>query len=127
MNRVVFDASAILAAANSETGGKMIFDLRDASAVSTVNLAEVKSKLVQRGLSPSDAWTAALSFSSEIYPFDSEQASIAGGLIVATRQFGLSLGDRACLALAMVLDAPVYTSDKVWAKLDLGVKIHLLR
>ncbi len=127
MNRVVLDASAILAAANSEIGAETVFELRDHSAVSTVNLAEVKSKLVQRGLSTSDAWAAALSFSNEIFPFDSEQASIAGGLIVSTRQYGLSLGDRACLALAMVLDAPVYTADKVWAELDLGIKIHLLR
>jgi PIN domain nuclease of toxin-antitoxin system len=123
----VLDASAILAAANSEIGAETVFELRDHSAVSTVNLAEVKSKLVQRGLSTSDAWAAALSFSNEIFPFDSEQASIAGGLIVSTRQYGLSLGDRACLALAMVLDAPVYTADKVWAELDLGIKIHLLR
>jgi ribonuclease VapC len=101
--------------------------MKDRSAVSTVNLAEVKSKLILKGLAPGDAWAAALSFSNEIFSFDSEQASIAGGLVEFTRPYGLSLGDRACLALALVLDAPVYTTDKAWAKLDLGLRIHLLR
>jgi ribonuclease VapC len=127
VNRVVFDASAIIAASNNEAGSRTVLAMKDRSAVSTVNLAEVKSKLILKGLAPGDAWAAALSFSNEIFSFDSEQASIAGGLVEFTRPYGLSLGDRACLALALVLDAPVYTTDKAWAKLDLGLRIHLLR
>jgi PIN domain nuclease of toxin-antitoxin system len=127
VSRVVFDASAIIAASNREGGAQTVLELKDQSAVSTVNLAEVKGKLVQRGLAPGDAWTVALTFSGEIFSFDSEQASIAGGLVALTRPYGLSLGDRACLALALVLDAPVYTADKTWARLDLGLRIHLLR
>lgn len=127
MSKVVFDASAIIAASNDEPGAHTVLALRADSAVSTVNLAEVKGKLVQRGLAPGDAWAVALSFSGEVFSFDSEQASIAGGLVEFTRPYGLSLGDRACLALALVLDAPVYTADKTWAKLDLGLRIHLVR
>jgi PIN domain nuclease of toxin-antitoxin system len=127
VSRVIFDASAILAASNNEVGSKIVLALKDQSAVSTVNLAEVKAKLVQRGLAPGDAWAVALTFSGEVFSFDSEQARIAGGLVEFTRPYGLSLGDRACLALALVLDAPVYTTDKSWAKLDLGLQIHLLR
>ena len=127
MSKVVFDASAIIAASNSEAGSSTVLALKDKSAVSTVNLAEVKGKLVQRGLAPGDAWAVALAFSGEVFSFDSEQASIAGSLVEFTRPYGLSLGDRVCLALALVLDAPVYTTDRTWAKLDLGLRIHLLR
>jgi ribonuclease VapC len=127
VSKVVFDSSAIIAASNNEVGSQTVVALKDQSAVSTVNLAEVKGKLVQRGLTPGDAWAVALAFSGEVFSFDSEQASIAGGLVEFTRSYGLSLGDRACLALAVVLDAPVYTTDKTWAKLDLGLQIHLLR
>jgi PIN domain nuclease of toxin-antitoxin system len=67
-------ASAIIAASNNEAGSRIVLALKDQSAVSTVNLAEVQSKLVQRGLAPGDAWAAALTFSAEIFSFDSEQA-----------------------------------------------------
>jgi PIN domain nuclease of toxin-antitoxin system len=127
VSKVVFDASAIIAASNNEAGSSTVIALKDQSAVSTVNLAEVKAKLIHRGLAPGDAWAVALTFSGEVFSFDSEQASIAGGLMEYTRPYGLSLGDRACLALALVLDAPVYTTDRTWAKLDLGLRIHLLR
>jgi ribonuclease VapC len=88
-----------------------------------VNLAEVKSKLVDRGFPPADAWEAAVSFSREIFDFDSQQAKVAGGFISSTRHLGLSLGDRSCLALALILKAPVYTADRDWIKLDLGLDI----
>jgi ribonuclease VapC len=127
MTRVVLDASAIIAAILQEPGAQTVLAQVANAAVSTVNMAEVKGKLIDRGLSPADAWSAALSYSSEVLPFDSEQASIAGGLISASRAYRLSLGDRACLALAILLDVPVYTADKAWAKLDIGVKVHLLR
>ena len=127
MNRVVLDSSAIIAAILKEPGAQTVIDQVPFAAVSTVNMAEVKGKLIGRGLSPADAWRMALSYSNEVVSFDSEQASIAGGLIASTRRYGLSLGDRACLALAMVLEASVYTADKEWARLDLGLKVHLLR
>jgi ribonuclease VapC len=127
VNRVVLDASAILAAIGSEPGAGIVMEQVSHAAVSTVNLAEVKSKLVDCGFPPGDAWEAAISFSREIFDFDTRQADLAGGLISKTRHLGLSLGDRSCLALAMILKAPVYTADRDWAKLDLGLKIHLVR
>ena len=60
-------------------------------------------------------------------PFTDEQAKIAGSLVAQTRKLGLSLGDRACLALGIVLKAPIYTADRTWKNLKLGVRIHVIR
>jgi len=127
VSRVVFDASAILAAANQEAGADVVLAHLSDAAASTVNLAEAQAKLVQRGLAPDDAWDVALSFCNEVIPFDSVQARMAGGMVASTRSAGLSLGDRACLALALLLKAPVYTTDRLWKKLPLDVDVRLLR
>ena len=76
---------------------------------------------------PDKAWAAALSTVSAVEPFTSEQAKIAGGLIAKTEKYGLSLGDRSCLALAIALKAPVYTTEQLWRNLKLGVPIHVIR
>jgi ribonuclease VapC len=128
MNRIVLDASALLALLNGEPGTEPLTpELLTDAASSTVNLAEVQSKLVLRGIDPDDAWEAALTPIREAVSFDAEQARIAGALAAQTRSLGLSLGDRACLALALSLRAPVYTTDRSWKKLKLGVSIHVLR
>lgn len=127
MSRVVLDASAIIAAIAGESGSQKVLDQLPRAAVSTVNLSEVQSKLIERGFPPEDAWESAMSFTNEIFDFDSRQAKLAGMLIQASRPYGLSFGDRACLALASVLGAPIYTTDRIWAKLNIGIKIHILR
>jgi ribonuclease VapC len=128
MNRVVLDASALLAILNQEPGAdKLSPELLSAAAASTVNLAEVHAKLVERGLSPEDAWTATLSPVNEAVAFTSEHARLAGDLVAQTRTLGLSLGDRACLALGLALKAPVYTADRSWKKLRLNARIHVIR
>jgi ribonuclease VapC len=94
---------------------------------STLNLAEVQGKLVGRGLDPDDAWEAALSPIREATAFTEEHARIAGDLVTQTKALGLSLADRACLALAITLNAPVYTADRAWKHLKLSIRIHVLR
>jgi PIN domain nuclease of toxin-antitoxin system len=128
MSKVVLDASALLALLNQEPGAQLLTPelLRDATA-STVNLAEVQTKLVREGVDPDEAWELVQAPISEAEPFTAEQAEIAGTLVRQTRTLGLSLGDRACLALAIFLRAPAYTTDKDWKNLKLGVPIHLLR
>jgi ribonuclease VapC len=128
MNRVVLDASALLAILNREPGAERLTpELLSAAATSTVNLAEVHGKLVGRGLDPDDAWEATLSPIREAVAFSSEHARIAGDLAVQSRALGLSLGERACLALGLALKAPVYTADKTWKKLKISVRIHVIR
>jgi len=128
MNRIVLDASAILAVINGEPGAEKLTPNLLARAVgSAVNLAEVQTKLVTRGWTSAEAWEDATSPVREILPFDEEQAQMAGDLVRQTRPLGLSLGDRACLALGMALNAPVYTADRTWKKAKVGVRVHVIR
>jgi PIN domain nuclease of toxin-antitoxin system len=124
----VLDASVVLALLNQESGADGLTpDLLSNATSSTVNLAEVQTKLVSEGGSPDEAWEDTLSPIREAMPFTDEQAKIAGSLVAQTRKLGLSLGDRACLALGIVLKAPIYTADRTWKNLKLGVRIHVIR
>lgn len=128
VNRVVLDASAILAVINREVGReKLPPDLLAKAVASTVNLAEVHAKLVTLGWPARDAWQDATSAISEAFVFDQEHARISGDLIPLTRPLGLSLGDRACLALGLALNTSVFTADRTWKKLKLDVPIHVIR
>jgi len=128
VSKIVLDASALLAVLNGEPGAeKLTPQLLSVATSSTVNLAEVQGKLVSRGIKPDEAWEATISPIREAAVFTDEQAKIAGSLIAQTRVFGLSLGDRACLALGIALKAPVYTADRLWKNLKLGIRIHVVR
>jgi ribonuclease VapC len=128
VNRIVLDASAILAVIGGEAGAeKLTADLLARAVCSTVNLAEVHAKLVSRGWTSDQAWEDETSPVREVLPFDEEQARIAGDMVIQTRHLGLSLGDRACLALGIALKVPVYTAEKAWKKVEVGVRIHVIR
>jgi ribonuclease VapC len=128
MSKCVLDASAILAIALEERGFESLLGPAFAESVaSTVNLAEAQSRLVRLGSPPREAWQSACSTVHASVPFDDEQAQLTGALFSQTRALGLSLGDRACLALGMTLNVPVYTADKAWKKLRLSIPIHIIR
>jgi ribonuclease VapC len=128
MNSVVLDASAILAIIQGEPGAeKLTPDILRTAVCSIVNLAEVQAKLVTCGWPPDDAWEDATSPIREAVLFTEEQAKIAGSLAALTRPLGLSLGDRACLALGISTKAPIYTAEKSWTRLKFGVRIHVIR
>jgi PIN domain nuclease of toxin-antitoxin system len=128
MNKVVLDASALLAILNREPGAdKLTPELLNTAVSSTVNLAEVHAKLVARGIDPDDAWEATMAPIRDSVDFTAEHARLAGTLITQTRSLGLSLGGRACLALALNLKAPVYTTDESWKSLKLGIRIQVIR
>jgi ribonuclease VapC len=127
VSRVVLDASAVLAVLGDEPGARLVVPHLGNSAMSTVNLAEVQAKLVHRGVPPNEATLAIAHVVKEFLDFNYEQAVFAGSLISSTKALGLSLGDRACLALAHQLKAPVYTADQAWKQLQLGMAIHVVR
>jgi PIN domain nuclease of toxin-antitoxin system len=124
---VVLDASVVLAVLGGEPGVDQVIPLLGESAISTVNLAEVHGKLVSKGVPKNEAWKAVLSLVREVIDFDLQQSKLVGELLAETRSLGLSLGDRACLALGAVLKAPVYTTDRAWKALKVGVEIRVLR
>ncbi len=124
---MVLDSSALLALLLVEPGGQRVSGVLDGAHLSTVNLAEVHTVLIKRGEEPIKAWARIVALQCEIWKFTAEQAQTAAELIQATRPFGLSLGDRACLALAMERKAKVYTTDRNWKNLSLGIEIEVIR
>ena len=127
MASVVLDASALLAHIREEPGSSLVADLAPDALMSTVNLAEVYSKLMERGLSADEADAIVYRYGFEVVPFDEELARRTGALRPATKALGLSLGDRACLALALREALPVVTTDRNWRKLTLGIEIKVVR
>ena len=124
---VILDSSAILAMIFREPGGELVSQLAATSLISAVNLAEVASKLLDAGFTDEEMNTSLEGFSAGIVSFDRAQAIAAGHLRASTRQKGLSLGDRACLALAIQQKATVLTADRAWGDLDLGIEIKIIR
>ena len=131
MNKAVFDTSALLAVINVEPGGDRVLELlseqRNQALVSAVNLSEAQAVLINRGTPDDEAWELLSDLSLEVVAFDAEQARSAGVLIAQTRKFGLSFGDRACLALGMQKRCVVITADRTWKKLKVGVQVELIR
>jgi ribonuclease VapC len=123
----VVDSSAVLAVFLDEPGGRDVAPILEGALLSSVNLAEVYARLLELGAPSDRAWNRILSVQCEICFFTDEQARVAAELRAVTRSFGLSLGDRACLALAIERKATVYTTDRVWTKLNLGIRIEAIR
>ena len=123
----VLDASAILTVINGETGFETVLDLLQRSVTSAVNVSEVVAKLQERGGSDSAIMAILNDFDVQVVAFDGEQAIAAGMLRNSTRKKGLSLGDRACLALAASRKATAVTADKAWLDLDNIANVLLVR
>ena len=127
MSRAVLDASAILALFHGERGADVVAGYRGDAVASSVNVAEVVSRLSDEGLRSTE-WHYALSMLElEVVAFDESQAIQSGQLRESTRHRGLSLGDRACLQLAAGRGLPVVTADRAWAGLDVGVEVRVIR
>lgn len=104
----------------------MVEPLLDGASVSAVNWAEVLGRYVDVGLDArreDDAEALGLS----IAPFTSRHAELVAGLRPLTRRLGLSLADRACLALALDIGARVVTADRAWKRIDVGVPVTVIR
>ncbi len=130
MNKVVLDASALLALINDEKGADIVEPLIGHIIMSSVNVTEVASKIYDLlGSNNEDQCKLSIEpFINTIIDFDKTLCYSAAALRNFTKHKGLSLGDRACLALALQLDLPVYTADKVWAELDIpNLKVKLIR
>jgi PIN domain nuclease of toxin-antitoxin system len=127
VSRAVWDASALLLLLNDEPGAEELASEVGDALICAVNLSEVVGKLAESGMPEHDLREALRGLPLEVVPFDEETAYVAGLLRPATRARGLSMGDRACLGLALTLDLPVVTADRAWQKLELGIEVRALR
>ena len=126
MSEAVLDASAVLALLNAEPGGEQVEMYLARASMSAVNAAEVLSKLVDAGLSLEEAKESLSLLGIRIEVFESEDAELVASLRPQTRAKGLSLGDRACLALGLRLEAEVATAERSWSGLGVG-RINQIR
>lgn len=124
---IALDASALLAFLFGEEGGERVAAVIDRSCLSTVNLSEVLGRFARDGHDPNLVARRIASTPIELVPFEAQDAALAAQLTPEARRLGLSLGDRACLALALARGIPALTADRDWAKLDVGVRIETLR
>jgi len=123
----VLDASALLAFLRGERGSEAVEPLIDGSAISAVNWAETMQVLQWRQVGEGD-WLGDLeSLGIPVIPFTAAHATTAAGLWGATHHKGLSLGDRACLAVALSAGVGAITADSMWRGLELGVEITIIR
>ena len=129
----VLDASALLAYLRDEAGA---IDTAEAiatgAAISAANWAEVLSKVAEEGEDPEMVAQrleseGIIGGSLQVFPLTDMDARVMGRLRPLTRSAGLSLGDRACIALGIRLACEVLTADRSWAGLDLGVDVRLIR
>jgi PIN domain nuclease of toxin-antitoxin system len=123
----VLDASTLLAFVNGEPCADRVAAPVPGAAISTVTLSEVVAKLSERGASDTEIRETLDEIGLDAVPFDGALAFEAGFLRPGTRQAGLSLGDRVCLALARHLDLPALTTDRAWSSLQLGISVEVIR
>ena len=127
MNKCVLDASAIFALLNDESGAGMVQELLPVAVVSTVNFAEVVTRLSLLGMPENEIHKTLDILGLTIIPFDEELSFQTGLLAILTKQYGLSLGDRACLALALKTGYSAVTSDRVWENLNIKLDVKVIR
>jgi len=127
LNDYVLDASALLTLLNVEKGDDLVQELLPRAVISSVNLAEVVTRLSLLNIPEIEIHEILDPLGLEIIPFDEDQAFQAGVISKIPQSLGLSLGDRACLALAVTTHKNVVTADRVWKELKLGVEIQLVR
>lgn len=128
MNKYVLDASALLALLNNEPGASTVEKVLAHSTISTINAAEVIAELDKKlDIPPHESREMIYTMITEIVPFTLDMAMETANLRKKTKHLGLSLGDRACLALGLHLSSAVYTADKIWQNLESPHNIVLIR
>ena len=124
---IALDASALLAFLLRERGHQRVGELLDQACMSAVNLSEVLGRFARAGQDVVFIAEKLLATGIEVVEFSAQQAVIAAALVPETHSAGLSLGDRACLALARQRRIRAVTADKAWRRLDLGIEIESIR
>ena len=127
MREVVLDSSAVLALMFEEPGQDIVAAHRIGAMISTVNLGEVLTRLVERGQTLEDSLSLVAPLRLNVINHSQSHAAIAASLRPSTKHLGLSYGDRACLSLAIEQKLQILTTDRVWGDLDIGIEIQVIR
>lgn len=125
--KVLFDTSAIIALLKKEPGYEILEDLIANSAISSVNLCELVSVLSRSSIYGDEIDEIITDLIPEVLAFPENLAIQAGKLASQTKSFGLSLGDRACIATGIEHQMTIYTTDQIWQEVKLPVDIVLVR
>lgn len=125
----VLDASALLALLQDETAAEWLGEVIGNSIISSVNWCEVLTKALEHGADLRGTTDLFEAEGMPILPFGPEDAETTASLREPTRSLGLSLGDRACLALARRWEIPALTTDRIWERIpeELGIEVQLVR
>jgi len=128
MTKIVFDSSALIALLAKEKGYELVKNhMRDA-IISTVKIAEVYKYCIETQKIPLNETRKIIKLLGiKIIDFDDDQAAINADLVSKTKKYGLSLGDRACIALAIIGNHSIITCDKIWQEVDIGVELIMVR
>lgn len=126
-NKYVLDASALLALINEESGHEQVADYLPEACISAVNLSEVISILHGISMPHKEIKQLMQDLIHSVVPFDETHAYQTAQLKSLTKEKGLSLGDRACIALGQLKNIPVITADKIWATLKIELSVILIR
>ena len=123
----MLDASAALAVLNNEEGASEVWPFLPGALISAVNAAEVAVKLVDGGTEVARTNEFIQRLGLRVIPFDERDVMATVRLRQGSRAAGLSLGDRACLALAERHGVPAVTADREWRRVELDVEIRFIR
>ncbi|HEV3276752.1 MAG TPA: type II toxin-antitoxin system VapC family toxin [Terriglobia bacterium] len=124
---ISLDASALLAFLLRERGHERVRELLSEACMSTVNFSEVLGRFARAGQDVVLIAEKLVASPIELVPFSTEQAAIAAALLPVTQSEGLSLGDRACLALAREREIRAVTADQSWRRLKIRIEIEIIR
>jgi ribonuclease VapC len=127
MSRFVFDSSAVLAVLFEEPGAEIALRTIRGALITTVNVTEVMTRCLDKRLSLEATEEFLASQGMQFVDFGYDLARAAAALRLSTKTSGLSLGDRACLALAIREGATAVTADRVWRTLGLPCPVELIR
>jgi len=123
----VFDSSALLAFLLNEPGADVVRPALGDSEISSINYSEVVERGKAKGLDTSSLRGRLASYGLTVASFTADDAEATAALWTATQAYGLSLADRACLAFALARQVPVYTADRPWSRVNVGVDVRMIR